>query len=158
MNQGRIEHTCGVLNWMNPQSNQMEKVVVAAGGAYTSVTELLYVDRIGEYSWIMGPTMPETNTFDTMVEFQNSIIRIGGTLVSPSTNIYQLHSPGARVIKNFFATVATARKLQCYHIFVAGLTIASNLTKGQPALPAKVKPSSKILLFEKHYNCFREHQ
>jgi len=158
MNQGRIEHTCGVLNWMNPQSNQMEKVVVAAGGAYTSVTELLYVDRIGEYSWIMGPTMPEINTFDTMVEFQNSIIRIGGTLVSPSTNIYQLHSPGASVIKNFFATVASARKLQCYHIFVAGLIIASNLTKGQPTIPAKIKPSSKNLLLEKHYNCFQEHQ
>ena len=146
MNQGRIEHTCGVLNWMNPQSNQMEKVVVAAGGrnnggGYMSTTELLYVDRIGEYSWIMGPTMPEINTFDTMVEFQNSIIRIGGTLVSPSTNIYQLHSPGASVIKSFFATVAAARKLQCYQIFVARLIIASNLTKGQPTIPAKIKPS-----------------
>jgi hypothetical protein len=32
LNLGRHELSCGILKWKNPESNQVEKVVVAAGG------------------------------------------------------------------------------------------------------------------------------
>jgi hypothetical protein len=96
--------SCGVLNWMNEQSNQTEKIVVVAGGLngreYFSTTELLYVDRIGDYNWIMGPSLPSTNGYATMVDFQNSVILIGGgQYPTGSKDLYQLSSPGANVIK-----------------------------------------------------------
>jgi hypothetical protein len=108
LNTARYGASCGVLNWMNPQSNQMEKIVVAAGGGgyngyILSTTELLYVDRIGDYNWIMGPSLPSTNAFATMVEFQNSVFLIGGdSREYISKDLYQLSSPGANVIKLFF--------------------------------------------------------
>jgi hypothetical protein len=103
LNTARFAAACGVLNWMNPESNQMEKIVLASGGGgydgfFLSTTELLYVDRIGDYNWIMGPSLPSINAFATMVEFQNSVIMIGGNL---GNDLYQLSSPGANVT-NFF--------------------------------------------------------
>jgi len=93
---------CGVLNWMNPQSNQMEKVVVAASGYKSLTTELLYVDKIGDYSWVMGPSLPTENGFPSMVKFENSVILIGGGYPSSSNKeLYQLTSPGVNVIKHF---------------------------------------------------------
>ncbi len=91
---------------MNPQSNQMEKIVVAAGGLrdgdYMSTTELLYVDRIGSYNWVMGPSLPFANGYATMVEFQNSVILIGGHYYGARKDLFQLSSPGAHVIKLTF--------------------------------------------------------
>jgi Galactose oxidase, central domain len=102
LNVARAGAGCGILNWMNPQTNQMEKIVVAAGGYGSSTTELLYVDRIGDYSWIMGPSLPTKNGFPSMVEFQNSVILIGGGYPSsPFKELYQLTSPGVNVIKHF---------------------------------------------------------
>jgi hypothetical protein len=102
LNAARTGAGCGVLNWMNPQSNQMEKVVVAAGGHKSLTTELLYVDKIGDYSWVMGPSLPTENGFPSMVEFQNSVILIGGGYPSSSNKeLYQLTSPGVNVIKHF---------------------------------------------------------
>jgi hypothetical protein len=105
LNMARFAAACGVLNWMNPQSNQMEKIVVAAGGfgdSILSTTELLYVDWIGDYNWIMGPSLPKAYSA-TMVEFQNSVILIGGYGwiggYVASKDLFQLSSPGANVIK-----------------------------------------------------------
>ena len=105
LNEARAGAGCGILNWMNPQTNQMEKIVVAAGGQNSLTTELLYVDRIGDYSWNMGPTLPTETGFPSMVEFQNSVILIGG-LVDPDssiaiTDLFQLSSPGVYIIKLF---------------------------------------------------------
>ncbi len=144
LNTDRSAAGCGVLNWMNPQSNQMEKIVVAAGGsdgAPLSITELLYVDRIGGYSWIVGPSLPEKISHATMVEFHNSVILIGGHASGTdySEDLYQLSSPGANV-KNFFHGIAaTARKLQCLSYFPSWSKIASYLTKGQPVLFTIIK-------------------
>ncbi len=103
LNTARYVAGCGVLNWMNPQSNQMEKIVVAAaggnGGGYLSTTELLYVDRIGSYNWVMGPSLPLGNGYATMVEFHNSVILVGGYYNTASKDLFQLSSPGANVIK-----------------------------------------------------------
>jgi hypothetical protein len=102
LNTARYGAGCGVLNWMNPRSNQMEKIVVAAGGrdpGYLLSTELLYVDRIGDYNWIMGPSLPSANAYATMVDFQNSVILIGRYNNGASDNLFQLSSPGANVIK-----------------------------------------------------------
>jgi len=101
LNRARAGAGCGVLNWMNPQTNQMEKIVVVAGGYQSSKTELLYVDRIGDYSWIMGPSLPTNNAVSSMVEFQNSVILIGGQYPIGSRDLYQLSSPGVSVIKHF---------------------------------------------------------
>ncbi len=101
LNVARAGAGCGLLNWMNPQTNQMEKIVVASGGYESSTTELLYVDRIGDYSWVMGPSLPTENGFPSMVEFQNSVILIGGGYPNGSKDLYQLSSPGVNVIKLF---------------------------------------------------------
>jgi hypothetical protein len=115
LNTARFAAACGVLNWMNPQSNQMEKIVVAAGGrnsgGYMSTTELLYVDRIGNYNWVMGPSLPLANGYATMVEFHNSVILVGGYYNTASKNLIQLSSPGANVVNLLFVTDAPARKL-----------------------------------------------
>jgi len=101
LNVARAGAGCGILNWMNPQTNQIEKIVVAAGGYKSSTTELLYVDRIGDYSWNMGPSFPTANGFPSMVEFQNSVILIGGGYPHGSKDLYQLTSPGVNVIRHF---------------------------------------------------------
>ncbi len=101
LNVARAGAGCGLLNWMNPQTNQMEKIVVASGGYESSTTELLYVDRIGDYSWVMGPALPTENYFPSMVEFQNSVILIGGGYPNGSKDLYQLTSPGVNVIRHF---------------------------------------------------------
>ncbi len=123
LNTARYAAGCGVLNWMNPQSNQTEKVVVAAGGrnggGYLSTTELLYVDRIGSYNWVMGPSLPLANAFATMVEFQNSVILIGG--YPASKDIFQLSSPGANVTNIFLTLLVLQGSYSAYHIFLAGL-------------------------------------
>ncbi len=124
LNTARFAAGCGVLNWMNPQSNQMEKIVVAAGGRNSgggelSTTELLYVDSIGSYNWVMGPSLPSTNAFTTMVEFQNSVILIGG--YPASNDLFQLSSPGANVTNFFLTRLVLQGSYSAYHLFLAGL-------------------------------------
>jgi hypothetical protein len=106
LNAARYGASCGVLTWVNPQSNQMEKIVVAAGGHSSygdmSTTELLYVDKIGSYNWVMGPSLPSRNIYAPLVEFHNSVILIGGGHHGEtSKDLFQLSSPGANVIKLF---------------------------------------------------------
>ena len=86
--------SCGVLNWNNPETNQMEKVVVAAGGYSTDTVELLFLDgNKNTGSWISGPSLPEAAWLSTMIEFQNSVILIGGELGVDGRHLYQLSSP-----------------------------------------------------------------
>jgi len=115
LNVARAGAGCGVLHWMNPKSNQLEKIVVIAGGnadGYLSTTEMLYVDRIDSYRWIMGPSLPTENGFPSLVEFHNSVILIGGRNPSASKDLYQLSSPGDILIKPFSLSIMLQQKFR----------------------------------------------
>ena len=74
-------------------------MVVVAGGDYTehefnflSSVELLFLNDF-EPSWFMGPSLPKAVGFGTMVEFQNTVIFVGGKGDADGRNLYQLSSP-----------------------------------------------------------------
>jgi len=58
---GRYQFSCGILRWKNPESNQFERVILAAGGFYyfgtLSYVELLYLndDDSVKGEWVIGP-------------------------------------------------------------------------------------------------------
>ncbi len=92
---------CGILKWKNPESNQLEKVVVATGGRILrgnrlSSVELLYLndDNSVKSKWMIGPKLPKTVYFSTMIEYNNSVIFNGGSDgYSGRHQLYQLSSP-----------------------------------------------------------------
>jgi len=96
---GRYGLSCGILKWKNPESNQMEKVVVAAGGDGTNPSEdattsfeLLYLndDNSIKSNWMMGPKLPIVLINSNMIEYNNSVILIGGYY---NLRLLQLSSP-----------------------------------------------------------------
>jgi hypothetical protein len=100
LNIARYGHGCGTIDWLNTSSNQVEKVVFAVGGktfndTYLNVVEMLYLNEqnIDNLKWIIGPQLPKTASFGTVVEFQNSIILVGGTGQVDGKHLYQLTSP-----------------------------------------------------------------
>ncbi len=102
VNIGRQALSCGILKWKNPESNQMEKVVVAAGGMKIKIyeglgsVELLYLndDNSVKGEWMMGPELPDTATSSKMIEYNNSVILIGGyDRYGRNQPLYQLSSP-----------------------------------------------------------------
>jgi hypothetical protein len=91
----RTQHACGVMNWRNPGTGNLEKVVVAAGGAGGPVlksVELLFMEDFN-YGWVAGPDLPKEASSATMVEFQGGVILIGGSGNVGGQNLYQLDSP-----------------------------------------------------------------
>ena len=71
-------------------------MVVVAGGDYTehefnflSSVELLFLDEL-EPSWIMGPSLPKALGFGTMVEFQNTVVVVGGKGSVDGRHLYQV--------------------------------------------------------------------
>ena len=56
---------------------------------------MLYINEhnIDNLKWIMGPELPKTASFGTVVEFQNSIILVGGKGEVDGRHMYQLSSP-----------------------------------------------------------------
>ena len=88
--------SCGIMNWNNPETNQIEKVIVAAGGhslTYLDSVELLFIERGESNAWVMGPSLPNAALGSTMVEFQNSVILIGGEGGVDGHHLYQLSLP-----------------------------------------------------------------
>ena len=94
----RFGHSCGVAYWKNPRTGVEENVVVVAGGFYNngavlSSVELLFLDS--DDGWERGPALPLTTAYGQMVEFDNSVILIGGMGMSPEMDgqhLYQLSS------------------------------------------------------------------
>ena len=91
---------CGIIEWLNPSTDNLEKVVVAAGGVefqrnVSSTVELLFLNQYSteNFSWSMGPSLPTPVSYATAVEFQNSIILIGGEVTMDGNNTYKLSSP-----------------------------------------------------------------
>ena len=92
--------SCGILRWKNPKSNEVERIVVAAGGfdnpRVLSSVELLYLDRNESSSkseWQKGPELPKAVKESTMIEYDNSVILIGGKGEVDGFHLYQLFSP-----------------------------------------------------------------
>ena len=92
----RSEHTCGVMNWKNPDTGSQEKVVVVAGGVgdpgFVLSTELLFLDQFNS-GWVAGPSLPKEVSDATMVDFQDGVIHIGGSGNVDGFHLYQLSSP-----------------------------------------------------------------
>ncbi len=101
LNTARVDLTCGILLWRNSTSANIEKVVVAAGGwdvddtsqIWTNSTELLYFDDLDiiEKDWTKGPDLPSIVYDAAMVEYNNTVILIGGG--EDANRLYQLSSP-----------------------------------------------------------------
>ena len=94
--------SCGVLNWINPETETEEKVVVVAGGEQGSFSrvkvELLFLNDL-KTGWVFGPSLlGERKIYDSrMIEFENSVILIGGGYEEvDGKNLYQLSSPNGR--------------------------------------------------------------
>jgi hypothetical protein len=85
--------SCGIMNWNNPETNQVDKVIVAAGGYNQDSVELLFIDGGESNAWVLGPPLPKYAVYSTMVEFQNSVILIGGEGGVDGLHLYQLSSP-----------------------------------------------------------------
>ncbi len=74
LNVQRTGAACGILDWINPETNLNEKVVVVAGGfnnevQYMSSVELLFFEEFesAQDGWEMGPNLPRA----TGVNFTN---------------------------------------------------------------------------------------
>ena len=102
LNIGRNAMSCGILKWENPEMNQMEKVVVVAGGLthhyykdkqFMSSVELLYLndDNSVKGDWMMGPELPNSTYGSNMIEYNNSVIMFGGE--HTKRKLYKLSSP-----------------------------------------------------------------
>ena len=86
---------CAVVKWVNPSSGQKERVVVVAGGFNgrpRSYVELLFVDDVNPI-WVSGPSLPLTAYQSTLIEFQGSVVLIGGQGKVDGFHLYQLDSP-----------------------------------------------------------------
>ncbi len=93
---------CAVVKWLNPSTNQRERVVVVAGGwngtDRSDVVELLFIDDIST-GWIAGPSLPLSANHPTLIEFQDSVVLIGGYGGVDGKHLYQLNSPTEKWIE-----------------------------------------------------------
>ncbi len=99
LKQPRQFHSCGVMNWINPETGTEEKIVVVVGGndegSDRKGVELLYLNDL-QTGWVFGPSVLGTRRIyeSRMIEFQNSVILIGGGYEDiDGTHLYQLSSP-----------------------------------------------------------------
>jgi hypothetical protein len=96
LNNPRVFHSCGAFHWDNPNTNQTERIVVAAGGYYIdpmNSTELLRLNHEGKVvgsGWTSGPALPKTSYYSTIVEFNNTLILVGGDHGVDGLHMYQL--------------------------------------------------------------------
>ena len=97
----RYFHSCGVMDWINPDTKSTEKVVVVVGGKDNTSTalssvELLFVNdyETSKQGWTVGPNLPKTIYAATMTEFQDGVILVGGTGPDfDGHHLFQLSSP-----------------------------------------------------------------
>ena len=99
----RYFHSCGLLYQQDPATQQLQKIVVVAAGKDNNATplksvELLYLDKY-ESGWMAGPSLPETAIASSMVEFQNSVILVGGDGSVDGQHLYQLSSTSGPWVK-----------------------------------------------------------
>ena len=89
--------SCGLLTWKNPLADQLDKVVVVAGGSdgdtNWSSTELLLLIEDGTHNkeWIDGPELPNATFGSRIFEYQDSVILVGGSNLEKK--LFQLFSP-----------------------------------------------------------------
>ena len=87
--------SCAMVEWKNPADGQLEAIVVVAGGFngkdYLSSTELLYINDISK-GWQPGPELPLTVHGSVMVEYNDSLVLIGGFGEVDGRHFYQLTS------------------------------------------------------------------
>ena len=120
LNKERTHFSCGILRWKNPETNSSEKIIVAAGGFYDNShlesVELLYLnsDDSVRGEWVKGPELPKPVTGSTMIEYNNSVILIGGGSFADDDfrQMYQLSSPNGPWIK----TRQTLKKERAAHV------------------------------------------
>ena len=100
LNLKRYGHTCGILNWINSTTDQMQRVIVVAGGLNTNNTqltsvELLYLSDYETFNsgWIVGPQLPFKVTYSRMVELKSSVVMVGGIGGVDGRHLYKLTSP-----------------------------------------------------------------
>ena len=86
---------CGILNWFNPDTGVKEQVVVAASGDNLQDSELLFLEDYYKSGsgWVQGPTLPDEAYSGSMVEFEDSVILIGGSEGVDGYHLYKLDSP-----------------------------------------------------------------
>ena len=99
----RYTHSCGLLFQQDPTTQQLQKIVVVAAGKDNSATslksvELLYLDKY-ESGWMAGPSLPETAIAPSMIEFQNSVILVGGDGGVDGQHFFQLSSTSGPWVK-----------------------------------------------------------
>ena len=105
LNFPRVFHSCGVFRWNNPNSNQTEHIIVAAGGYYIdsiASTELLRLNDEGKIigsGWTTGPVLPLSSYYSTIVEFNNTVILVGGDHGVDGRHMYQLSDPEGRWVE-----------------------------------------------------------
>jgi len=97
----RVNLSCGLLNWKNPKTNKIVKIVVAAGGSssknneYLNSVELLYlnVDNSSTDEWVTGPPLP-VEVVTAMIDYNNTVIAIGRAKNADDRNhLYELSTP-----------------------------------------------------------------
>ena len=105
INKPRSRHACGVMDWLNPDTNVTQKYVVVAGGddgqrLVTNSVEILsfddYLDN-NEVGWQTGPNLPRALSRGRMAEYNNSVFHLGGWEQGSwgnGTYIYKLSNPG----------------------------------------------------------------
>jgi hypothetical protein len=96
----RAFHSSGILNWNNPETGELEKMIVVAGGVDNNGTFLSSVEllNLGQSDWSAsgwrtGPELIFESYKSTMVEFQGSVIIVGNDNQSKGLHLYQLSSP-----------------------------------------------------------------
>ena len=87
--------SCGILNWFNPDTGAKEQVVVAASGDNRLDSELLFLKNYYESGsgWVQGPSLPGEAFLASMVEFEDSVILVGGSEGVDGFHLYKLDSP-----------------------------------------------------------------
>lgn len=86
---------CGILNWLNPGTGANELVVVAASGDNLLDSELLFLQDYYQSGsgWVQGPALPAEAYSGSMVEYENSVILVGGSEGVDGYHLYKLDSP-----------------------------------------------------------------
>ena len=92
LNEARSGHGCALLRWTNPDTDQVEPVVVTAGGYWQHSTELLHLS--GDHEWVYGARLPEISFLSDMIEYNEMVIAVGGGTYTEGTNkLYKLTTP-----------------------------------------------------------------
>ncbi len=153
LNISRSSFSCGLLKWKNYHSNQLEKIIVVAGGEndkdFVLSVELLYlpIDYTKADKWIIGPPFPKSVKNATMIEYDNSVILIGGRGAVDGFHMYQLSSPYGPWVE----MKQTLRKNRMNHV---SFLVPDELVQCHQETPGKCM-SSPLTRFREHSLIFK---